>query len=1463
MKRKICATVVAILSVFCFCFAFGCGNNQGDTEKSYYTVTFDANGGSFDGETEKTVIVLKVDPKLNRITDPVMEGKDFDCWEKDGEQYDFSLTVTSDFTLKARYKTAVKTLNLTETAGVSYVGAKDGDKYEYGKTVSFTLDIGALYAGEPAVFANGEKLSLSDGVYSVVMDKDVTVTVAGVKKAVSDMQGAGTVASPYLVEQPADLIFIAQMVNSGNVSYVRACYKLTRDIDLKGESLQVIGDGSQISGSSAGAYFSGYFEGDGYAIRNFRIETENVPYVGLFGRMIAGVSDDYTATVSNLTLENFYISASVENDLLACGSFVGYGIGANVFACSAIGGEIELFASDSYFAYAGGIFGVQQSAYSEDYDLRCFSSVTYCASDVSVSASAGLVLCAGGITGYLVANEPQTTAFIVNSYSTGSVTGAIRAGGIVGSMGGYTSVADSYATGDVNAQTNITDSLLYGEYVYSFAGGLVGFAENDCIVSDSFATGTVSSVASLGGEYGKRGDIYGGGYVNGYPFAANREISLYNAVYILGGKNGAADLTDADYLKTQFGFKDEDWVFSDGNYPVINYEEVSSSYSLKVTFVGGTVQGEENGVFDLSEEFSSYMPIVAAFIADIVPEYFVADGGYRSFGLFFDEELKNPVPDAFILAKNVTLYCGFADYSQVSGVYYVLTGSNRIAQTLELKENGVYTFTRGGAEYSSRYVFDGTRVLFKDGNFAQLSDADGDYDKSGKYDFVAIPSDGELLIFDGNFFTQDNPLTAGNKIGFYGEYFTTENGRKVTYSFRNNFTGIKTDGGVQTAFTYTVQGETLTITAENGDVTVGVYSDGDVTLNGNALSRFDDFKGVWESGFFNKEIYEFDGVGGWTYEKYDYTRTEVIENGKKILKATRYVVTAENGTYTVRDGVATLSGGNKVKGTVCFNEDGFLELSDKTVKTLYGEKSYYGVWFDTEMKTYLYLFGLDGNGVGRAYAEYENGESYSLTYTYEDEGAAYMEGFVNLYSGANLFGFFYYAESADMLYASLYWSESGYMVDDFNMSLIDDYQGEWISDESGFETVRFNGLGLYDIDFTYQSGKKWIVQGYVTVGGEDVRYYLAPQGDYDGYFIYNGVKYYLALDPVTETVTLSVGDAEFTAERRDEFYEMPLIDKDGTVYSFDGRGNLLSGGTVTFGENSLSYALTDGGMDLFDGENKVGVISLDETGLFYVLSLYGENDRILTLYNEFSGIWAVSGSLSLIEVGVMFNDYTMDGRFDGEEIKIDYLGTGIARFTYSGKSLYLLALTTGDAAISGYPSLDFGDYVIISRADDYYGVWKCGDKTLSLDGLGNCKVTYGYAFMAEGDKTDVYLYSISEEGDLLIWNSKRVNGKAETYLLVSCDINESGAFVKGREALRMVAIDELFRLTASSENGETYYFDGFGKATRSDGAEFAYGIVKVNQAANTADITLTAEDGTEYTAVVDFSDRENVTITVS
>jgi hypothetical protein len=124
----------------------------------------------------------------------------------------------------------------------------------------------------------------------------------------------------------------------------------------------------------------------------------------------------------------------------------------------------------------------------------------------------------GGLVG-------ENSGTVINSYSTGSVTGNDVVGGLVGDSN-FGSVSNSYSTGNVTGSTyvgglvghnkggNVNNSYSTGSVTGDWdGGGLVGW--NDGTVSNSYSTSNVASEQGAGGLVGWNTDTVSNSYSTG------------------------------------------------------------------------------------------------------------------------------------------------------------------------------------------------------------------------------------------------------------------------------------------------------------------------------------------------------------------------------------------------------------------------------------------------------------------------------------------------------------------------------------------------------------------------------------------------------------------------------------------------------------------------------------------------------------------------------------------------------------------------------------------------------------------------------------------------------------------------------------------------------------------------------------------------------------------------------------
>ena len=218
--------------------------------------------------------------------------------------------------------------------------------------------------------------------------------------------GTGTQGDPWLIASQADLIALAEFLNSGNAEQFDAdaagvgnChgyyFKQTADIDLTGVTWEPIG----YSGS---CYFAGNYDGGGHSITNAvstgKVDPDGYATAGIFGWVafgsvanlhvknanfvatgqneysyvggIAGVC--YGSSIKNCSVENSSLESRRNNNNNCAGSIVGYSTGGTFEKCAAENNQIKTM------AYGGGFvgevdddYGVGNSTFTNCYVANC------------------------------------------------------------------------------------------------------------------------------------------------------------------------------------------------------------------------------------------------------------------------------------------------------------------------------------------------------------------------------------------------------------------------------------------------------------------------------------------------------------------------------------------------------------------------------------------------------------------------------------------------------------------------------------------------------------------------------------------------------------------------------------------------------------------------------------------------------------------------------------------------------------------------------------------------------------------------------------------------------------------------------------------------------------------------------------------------------------------------------------
>ena len=283
--------------------------------------------------------------------------------------------------------------------------------------------------------------------------------------------GTGTQQDPWLITSQADLIALAEFLNSGNAETfdtanagVGNChgyyFKQTADIDLTGVTWEPIG-------YSGDYYFAGNYDGDGHTISNATSTGKNdaagYATAGIFGWVAFG-------SVENLHVKNANFVATGQNNYSYVGGIAGLCYESSIKNCSVVDSSLE-------------------SKRDENNN------------------------CAGSIVGYSYNGTFEKCAAENNR-----VTSMAYAGGFVGEQADEKNVGKSTFTNCYTANCTVTattDKTLG----LSFAGGFVGeVTRNALTVVNCYVYGaTLSTEGSLAQTVLQKTGVFAGDLWNGRP----------------------------------------------------------------------------------------------------------------------------------------------------------------------------------------------------------------------------------------------------------------------------------------------------------------------------------------------------------------------------------------------------------------------------------------------------------------------------------------------------------------------------------------------------------------------------------------------------------------------------------------------------------------------------------------------------------------------------------------------------------------------------------------------------------------------------------------------------------------------------------------------------------------------------------------------------------------------------------
>lgn len=1276
----------------------------------------------------------------------------------------------------------------------------DEIKVVAGGNYKFKLWVSPYYKDEFTVSSGFEVLRPDgDGFYNLTeVSADSEINVSGLEMQESfaneedGTYGDGTAEHPFELRKPVDMFYLAAIINDDYYGgrFANLHYKLMNDIDMQGEQLYVIGDNS-----TQYSAFTGTFDGNGYTISNFRItdevydqstyEKEYLPYVGLFGYAVATVSPDNTINapvIKNLTLKNYTVEVHPVSAGSATyvGSLLGWGIGVEITNCHAISGDddfrgdFRIVNDNNQIVNAGGLVGRLQGAYGNTARGEVFSSAFVASSSADINMEGtGSPHSAGGLVGYLISADERAIAYVVNSYSLGSVSGAMRAGGIVGTLGRFSSVTNCYSDAEISA-SNRLEGLISEDFRGAYAGGIVGYSEENTIIAGCYSANyTSASVNKLsafslfGGKYIKTNAV-SGHYVQLDP-ATNGLAADYAELIEINNKPAVANVSAATF--TEMGWSADDWTFEDGVLPKI---KTGAARTVTVKIMNGDSQV-------LTASVDGYKPLSIWYGQDVLDEYHIS-GGLRSWGYFFDKEMTKKVPYGFVPADTeTTVYVGYADYKEAAGTYYFEQTPYAQNAYITLDAAGGAFIRSGGLSYKCTYSYDGSKVIVYRSCLAALSFSEAEIN-GGYFAYGGALRDGKLVLASyvsllsatgsDNQYTYVSQAVTLNSVKasqnfVYGEY-KDENG--TTYLFRNNGTGLMTGRNTSSEFTFVPAAGQFSITfaPENGETagrTVTVTLNGDNaadTINGLSVSKFDGFKGSWAKSANSTMIFTFDGEGYVSLN--GGGKVKLTESGD----AVGFRIGEVEYKATLSDGALVINGENY------FLNDGFT-----------------GEWFMMSEKEQIQLTfgGIGSDGYGNAKIVYTGGAAAEHDAQYDVFSA--QDGLhLRIYVNDRAYGDLQYDSGKNTASGSFYSTLYGeYRSYDFK--IYDILRGVWTCDKDELDTVTFNGRSA-------EAGGAEVVVSEKTANG-----YVTWRGTYSlndkasGTMTFHGKSYNVRYDEMNNRVELTAAGEEQPANgqlgRRDGWYGVELYDGE-TKYEFDGKSNVGGKGKVTVtGGDTLEYTIAAD-----------GTVTLDGTALAANGQGFSWNGKTLRFKTGFADSWLVSAVDAPLVIGEVSGYLTAD--VGGTE----YIYSPADRtltLTEADKVTVISLLGENEMSIAcTYEDGKYEDFNCIRsvKADKFRGVVFAGadGSSWKFDGLGGCKYGEGTATYAPASGEPVeYDYKINELGYPYI--------KADVKITFIETADGDGEYSGGGKSYKTVKVDMYYGRTVSVlGDPNSYFFDG-------------------------------------------------------
>lgn len=508
-------------------------------------------------------------------------------------------------------------------------------------------------------------------------------------------------------------------------------YYLMENIDLS--SL------GTLSSSLITSEFKGTLDGNGYAISNLTISSNNNLMVGLFSSMGSG------AQVKNIVLKDFDITSNyaASSEKRGVGTLVGYASGATFENISVTNTTVQ-----GTYDNVGGLLG-----------FAIFSTVNNVMVQGNVTGRAAGSNKVGGIIG-----EMQRST-VANSAFSGNVQAYINAGGIVGNVYNGGRISQTYSLGNVTG---------------SDSGGIVGIVSGSetLTMTDTYTTAKVQ-----GNDSGALvGYMVSGVISNSYALNADNIATTYE-ILTIGSSNVGNSPLDGWLIKTEDGI----------DYAFANNEDYTAFLNRDAVIdVFFKYEEDTNSWIEMSQQFTADSFVIAnqgSEISDIPSSgyNYLSTDGTKAFASV--EDLAKYDQDSGTFSGKVDLY-----YEKSGDVWLekkVVVNNLLTVQTLgtitsSSTPTGYYSYTATRTESDGNtylYAFSSQDLLNKFTNnitgssyYGYRLNTNGDINTNWEYFMVATSGVMSQESANNDIYTKPNDASATVYYGNY--YFSSEEDRQ-------------------------------------------------------------------------------------------------------------------------------------------------------------------------------------------------------------------------------------------------------------------------------------------------------------------------------------------------------------------------------------------------------------------------------------------------------------------------------------------------------------------------------------------------------------------------------------------------------------------------------------------------------------------------------------------------------------